>query len=152
MYTSSRCIIRRRPWTYKSNPVHLINWNNKTQKRRISTTVLLKKITNLSAVTVSQGQTGIIGIIKRHIASVMLNIDISCSFYFNICYLLFTAHHYRPTAALKPHRLRLICLSAPYFKRSLHKRPQSLINSSFYILPPDFQVLSNKVLNVMKGL
>lgn len=55
----------------------------------------LVKCTNHTAVTGLQGQLGITGIIKCRITSAMLNIDISCSFYFSICYLLFTAHHYR---------------------------------------------------------
>lgn len=60
----------------------------------------------------------------------------SCSFYFSICYLLFTAHHYRMTAALKPHRLSLSVSLYNISKHNTHKRAQSLINSSFYILPP----------------
>lgn len=104
----------------------------------------LVKCTNHSAVTGLQGQLGITGIIKCRITSAMLNIDISCFLFQHLLPALYCTSLQTPAG--------LICLAIQYFKQNLHKRAQSLINSLFYILLPDFLVLSNKVLNVMKDL
>lgn len=108
--------------------------------------------THLLVVTVSPGQEGIIGILKCHITSVMLNIDISCSCLFQHLLSALYCTSLPTDGSIKSSQAELVCLSIQYFKHSLHKRAQSLINSSFYSLPPDFSVLSNKVLNVMKDL